>query len=131
MDWIEPYVIRETLINQIVYLKFMGLIRIIKDTIIESRYIRSGKRFADHASWLEIENLGWFEHLLNEWEKAEEKYASRGYNTVNLYAFIGLAVYGRSIDGLLRQKLQKGERPIFFAKIYRERDLPRIRTLCA
>ncbi|NOQ37696.1 hypothetical protein GQ472_02295 [archaeon] len=61
-----------------------------------------------------------FNKRFEDWRKLEKNYVNHGFRTVSLDDFIKLGGYGKSIDGLIGEKLGQDEEPIFHAEIYNE-----------
>lgn len=96
--------------------------RKLTDSEIQEKYIQAGTEFGHVASLLPIagECIN-FRKYLDEWVKWEREYTKRGFRTIEFYNFVKAGGYGQPIDpNLVKQKRDKGEKPVLQAKIYKE-----------
>ena len=100
--------------------------RLLPDSAVEKRYIRAGATFGDAVSYLYMGECIGFEGLLNKWGNWEEEYAHRGFRTVSLDRFVNLGGYGKQIDGIIGQRREDGEEPIFHAQRYINKFLGKV-----
>lgn len=98
----------------------------MSDKKIKRKYAGSGAHFGEAVSYLYMGECVEFESKLNRWADWEQEYAKRGYRTIPLDNFIELGGYDKNIDPLFMIKLDKKEKPIFYAQIYREKYLGKI-----
>src|SRR3990172_1916216 len=104
----------------------LGMKKLLPDFAVEYRYVQAGANFGDAVSYLYMGECTGFKELLNKWAGWEEEYARRGYKTLSLDKLTGLGGYGKSIDDVIGQKRDKGEKPLFHAQIYREKFLGKV-----
>jgi hypothetical protein len=88
-------------------------------------YQQAGGRFGYAVSYLYLGECEGFEELLSDWEVLEEKYAAAGYRTYSLDDFVELGGYNKPLPTILVRR-KEGERPIYHAKMYRERFLHKV-----
>lgn len=94
--------------------------RLLSNSSVESRYICAGAAFGDAVSYLYLGECVGFDFLLDKWANWEEEYARRGFRTVSLDRFVELGGYGRSIEDVIGKKLEKNEKPVYYAEIYKK-----------
>ena len=100
----------------------------LSDDDVEKEYIRSGARFGDMVSYINMGECSGFKRALRRWTRWENEYARRGYRTLSVDAFWGYGGYGIPLVGL-RLKRESKEAPIFHAELYRERYLGKIKPV--
>jgi len=100
--------------------------KLLSYSAVEKKYVRAGATFGDAVSFLYMGECIGFKNLLNKWAVWEEEYARRGFRTVSIDRFVQLEGYGKSIANVIGQKREKGENPVFHAKIYREQFLGKV-----
>lgn len=100
--------------------------RFMSDKKVEKKYVIAGAEFGEAVSFIYMGECVGFESMLNKWAEWEEMYVNRGYRTISLDDFVKLGGYEESIDHLLGQKLEKDEKPIFHALIYKAKYLGKI-----
>lgn len=103
--------------------------RLLSNSSVESRYVRAGAAFGDAVSYLYLGECAGFDFLFDNWASWEEEYSHRGFRTVSLDRFVELGGYGRPINDVIRKKLEKNEKPIYHAEIYRENFLGKFAPL--
>ena len=100
--------------------------RLMSDQKVERRYVSAGAEFGDAVNYLYMGECIGFESMLNRWADWEQEYSDRGYKTVPIDDFIELGGYGKSIEHLLKRKLNENEESILHAQIYRDNYLRKI-----
>lgn len=101
----------------------------LSDKTVEKKYVKAGANFGYLASYIYMGEALQTVSFLKKWEKWEDEYASRGYKTISLNAFIELGGYGKSIDDLIGQKRDKLEEAVLHAQIYRENYLGKVKPV--
>lgn len=99
--------------------------RFLTDTQVQARYVDAGSCFGDALSYIYMGECDGFDGLLARFEKWETEYASRGYRTVKIDAFVEYGGYGIPIAGL-GIKRPSEEAPVFYAREYRARFLGKV-----
>lgn len=93
---------------------------------IPDEYVRSGLEFGEAVSYLHLGECDGFEGMLAAWERAEQSYASQGFRTLSLDAFVDAAAReDQPLVGLF-DRLEAGEEPVLHAPYYREHFLGKV-----
>ncbi len=64
------------------------LMKLLSDEGVKKRYKKAGAMFGDALSYIYMGECIGFEMLLDRLARWEEEYASRGYRTISLGAFV-------------------------------------------
>lgn len=104
---------------------FHFFVRFFSDRQVEKRYVRAGAVFGDAVSYLYMGVCVGFIRRFKTWARWEKEYASRGFRTVSIDAFIEHGGYGKNLSGI-GKKREGGEEPIFHAERYRKEYLGKI-----
>ena len=101
----------------------MNLKSLLSDGFVERIYLGAGAALGDALSY----GLDVFpgdgtrlSTLVNRWAKWEEEYSRRGFRTIDLERFVGFGGYGEPVKGFIGQRREEDEKPILYAKKYRD-----------
>lgn len=103
--------------------------KLLSDEAVEEKYLKAGPQFGAAVSYIYMGECVGFKQMLGRWQRWEDAYASRGYRTLSLDAFVKHGGYGESIEPLLGQKRKDNEEPVYHAGIYRDNFLGKIQPV--
>ena len=87
---------------------------------VKDAYRQTGGYFGDAISYGYMGECIGFEGMMKKWAKWERRYAALGYRTISLDRFTNYGGRGLPLDDVWEVKREKGESPIFHAKLFAE-----------
>lgn len=116
----------------------MNFLQSLTEQRVEELYLKAGSRFGEVVSYIYSsvgdlpENFGKmlkkFNCVFETWELLERKYVELGYKAAELEVFIEYGACNCPFHGTLRMKRKKGERPVYYAQIYKEKFLETVKN---
>lgn len=99
--------------------------KLLSDEKVSKRYTKAGLEFGLAVSYLYMGECVGFSSMLNKLEKWETEYTKRGFRSIPIENFTNTAGWGHPLIGV-NEKLNPGEKPVSYTKVYRENYLGKI-----